>query len=425
MTARIRHGLLKPFEFGHPEPAMAVPYASPPPRLPLDLFGPAWARWITDAAEAAACPADYVAAPLIASASVLIGHARWAEATPGWVEPPHLWLGVVGDSGTGKSPGADCLLGEVLPRIEQCMLADYPDQLREWFTGVEIGKAEYLHWRRDVREAERQGLATPSPPPVREVSQPKAPRLRQNDITIEKVAELLATAAPKGLLIVRDELAGWIAGMNAYHGGGRQFWLEAYGGRPYRVERKSDPDPIIVPRLAAAVYGSVQPDKLVPLLRAADDGLMGRFLWAWPEPLPFRLGHCAPGVRWAIRALDRLRELALQPGNPPSPVPVPLGLEARSVLEAFGRRMQEQQFHSRGLIRSAYGKARGQALRLTLVIEMLWWCGEDGVAPPPAQMSTRAFEAASRLVGDYFMPMAERVYATAGGLRYDTATFAS
>ena len=62
-----------------------------------------------------------------------------------------------------------------------------------------------------------------------------------------------ATAAPKGLLIVRDELAGWIAGMNAYHGGGRSFWIEAYGGRPYRVERKSHPDPVIVPRLAVAV----------------------------------------------------------------------------------------------------------------------------------------------------------------------------
>jgi len=61
--------------------------------------------------------------------------------------------------------------------------------------------------------------------------------LRQNDVTVEKVASLLATAAPKGVVVVRDELAGWIAGMNAYNDAGRAFWLEAYGGRPYRVER--------------------------------------------------------------------------------------------------------------------------------------------------------------------------------------------
>jgi hypothetical protein len=34
-------------------------------------------------------------------------------------------------------------------------------------------------------------------------------------VTVEKVATLLAGAAPKGLLIVRDELAGWLLGMNA------------------------------------------------------------------------------------------------------------------------------------------------------------------------------------------------------------------
>jgi hypothetical protein len=78
-------------------------------QLPLHLFGPTWARWIADVAEAAACPVDYVAAPLLAAASVLIGHARWIKAAPGWTEPPHLWVGVVGDSGTGKSVGADYL----------------------------------------------------------------------------------------------------------------------------------------------------------------------------------------------------------------------------------------------------------------------------------------------------------------------------
>ncbi len=105
----------------------------------------------------------------------------------------------------------------------------------------------------------------------------RAPRLRQHDVTIEKVAELLATAAPKGLLIVRDELAEWITGMNAYRAGGREFWIEAYGGRPYRVERKEQLNPIIVPRLAVAVYGGTQPGKLARLLRE-NDGLLARML---------------------------------------------------------------------------------------------------------------------------------------------------
>ena len=39
-----------------------------PPALPIDAFGPAWRDWILNAAEAAACPPDYVAAPLLSAA---------------------------------------------------------------------------------------------------------------------------------------------------------------------------------------------------------------------------------------------------------------------------------------------------------------------------------------------------------------------
>lgn len=105
---------------GHwPEPDMGVLrlHRRLPPPLPLAAFGSHWAAWIESAADAAACPADYVAAPLLASASAPIGHARWAQATPSWTEPPHLWIGAVGDSGNGKSPGADCLMRDVLPEI--------------------------------------------------------------------------------------------------------------------------------------------------------------------------------------------------------------------------------------------------------------------------------------------------------------------
>jgi hypothetical protein len=63
-----------------------------------------------------------------------------------------------------------------------------------------------------------------------------------------------------------------------------------------------------------------------------------------------------------------------------------------------------------GLLRAAFGKVRGQALRLALVLEMLWCCGKDGAAPPPARISPRAFVAAAELIGDYFMSMAQRIY---------------
>lgn len=384
-----------------------------PPALPIEVFGLAWARWIATAADAAACPQDYVATSLLAVASALIGHARWAQATPGWAEPPHLWIGAVGDSGNGKSPGADCLMRDVLPEIERRMLSDYPDRLRDWRAASEFEKAAAQRWQQEVGKAQKEGAPAPLPPIETAGPEPQAPRLRQNDVTIEKVAHLLAATAPKGLLIVRDELAGWIAGMNAYNDAGRAFWIEAYGGRPYRVERVKHPEPIVIPRLAVAAYGGTQPDKLAMLMREADDGLLARILWAWPEPIPFRLGSQAPGVEWAISALDRLRELNLQGGNPPSPVIVPLSTEARTMIEKFGAEMQERQSTASGPLRSAIGKARGQALRLALALEFLWWSCEDAMSLPPREIGARAFAAAAMMIADYFAPMAERVYGDA------------
>src|SRR5215469_14526725 len=196
--------------------------------------------------------------------------------------------------------------------------------------------------------------------------------------------------------------------MNAYGGGGRQFWLEAYGGRPYRVECKTSPNPIVVPRLVVSVYGGIQPERLRPLLEEVDDGLMGRFLWVWPEPVPFRLGQYAPNVTLAIRALDRLRELDLFHGSSSEPIIMPLINEARHVVEDFGRRMQHEQLRASGPMRSTFGKARGHALRLALVIEMLWWCSDEGTSPPPRFISTRALRASCQLVRHYFIPMAQR-----------------
>jgi hypothetical protein len=385
-----------------------------PPPLPLELFGLKWAPWIEGATEAAACPPDYVAAPLLAAASALIGNSRWAMGGPGWAEPPHLWCGAVGDSGNGKSPGADCLRRDVLPEIEKRMVADFPDQWRDWKIAMEASSMEMGKWKVDMRTAREKGQPPP-PPPEDGPPAPQKPRLRQSDVTIERVATLLATAAPKGLLIERDELSGWLLGMTSYNEAGRAFWVESYGGRPYRVERQKAPA-IEIPRCAVAVYGGTQPEKLAEMFRDADDGLLARFCWCWLEPLPFRLGTKPPNAGWAVEALDRLRllDLAKAAEGDTRPIMIALDPAAWSDLETFGQEMQNRQQQAGGLMRSAFGKARGALLRLSLVLEFLWWCGREGYDPPPTTISLSAFKAAARLVADYFMPMAERVYGDAG-----------
>jgi len=411
-----------PLAWLNPDMAVLRLHRRVPPVLPLDAFGP-FGSWIADAASAAAAPPDYVVAALLGATSALIGNARWAQAGPGWSEPPHLWCCAVGDSGSSKSPAGDALLRDVLPEVERRMQGDFPDRLRDHRAVAEAHVARMEAWKSEVKGAVKNGSPPPLPPTEAAPIEPQAPRLRISDVTIEKVASLLATAAPKGVLIVRDELLGWLLGMNTYNDGGRQFWLEAYGGRFYRVERQKNPEPIDVPRLAVAVYGTTQPAKLASVLRDADDGLLSRLLWFWPNPTQFRLGSATPATAWATGALDRLRllDLATSPdaSTPPRPVMVPLADDALPDLEAFGQDMQERQGMAGGLQRSALGKARGLALRLSLNLELLWWSARPGMEPPPTMISRRAFQAAAMLVEDYFMPMAERVFGDAATRKQD------
>lgn len=177
------------------------------------------------------------------------------------------------------------------------MAADFPERLREHQLAVEAAKARRERWERDVRAAQKMGNPPPLPPADAEPqAEPQAPRLRVDDGTVEKVASLLAGAAPKGVLMVRDELAGWLLGMGAYNAGARAFWLESYGGRPYRMDRVKHPEPIVVPHFAVAWWGGVQPDRLADLMRDADDGLLARFSWFWPESVPFNLAQEAPDL---------------------------------------------------------------------------------------------------------------------------------
>lgn len=393
----------------------------PPPELDLSLFSPIWAAWISKAAAAAACPVDYVVAPLLAAASTIIGNARWAQATEGWVEPPHLWCASVGDSGQGKSPGADIFYRHLLPPIERRMEADFAGQLEEFRRQKEFAEVRKSAWRALAREAEKSGQQPPPLPDFQEYLAPVSPRLVSNDATIERVAELLACAAPKGLLMVRDELAGWFKGMNSYNSGSRPFWIEAYGGRPYKVDRISRPESIAIPRLVVGWHGGIQPARLAEVMSGPDDGLLSRWCWFWPDPIRFKLGTVAPDVSFAAAAFERLGLLEMREGLlAPEPLHVPIAGSALPRFEAFGIKMQECQEEAGGLLISALGKARGMALRLSLVLEHLWWSANPGlqtsptvITEPPRGISEAACEAAIAFVEGYVLPMAERVYGDA------------
>jgi hypothetical protein len=398
----------------------------PAPRFPLEVLGDRWADWVTRAAYGASAPVDYVVASLLPVASILIGNARHAEGKPGWVEPPALWCAAVGDSGDSKSPGADAI-ARVVPALEKRMRGDFPEKHQEWTAAAAIADAKEHNWKVALAKAQAKGNPSPERPiDLDPGPEPQMPRLRMTDTTIEKLAELLCSAAPKGVWLSRDELAGFVLSMSVYNLAGRSFYLESYGGRAYTVDRVKHPVPFHIPYFTCALSGSIQPGRLAALMAAdADDGFMARLLMFWPEPVDLHMTEVAADTEFAVNALDRLRLLELRPiDDELCPVIVPLARAAWPLMEAFNRQTAAEKRLSAGLMTSAYGKCRGHALRLALVLELLWWCATDMnvLDPgPPSVISVEAFTAAARLVAEYFMPMAERVYGDAAVNEQDRA----
>jgi Protein of unknown function (DUF3987) len=369
-----------------------------------------WDGWTRDAAESAGCPVDYVALPLLATAGVVIGNARWGQPWPGWQEPTVLFVGMVGRPSSGKSPGLDAVSGPIA-ELEVTLNEDWDDRRRLYRRDCAEAKEQRAVWETQIKEAVKKRQPPPDMPADAEDPQPVARhRLFSTDPTTEKAVRL-SHANTRGLLLIRDELSGWIGSMDRYsrgNGGDRAFWLQAYGGRPWTQDRIKDGDTeIVVPHLLWGICGGIQPDRVASqLLRGDDDGLAARFLFAWPAQIPPRRPSKVPDQAEAVAGLRRVREL---PWQPPDPVYLPFTEEAAAVLQAEREEAAALEKSAAGMFQSWLGKLPGFCVRLAVILQHLDWCWR-GVGHPPTQIEAWAVEKTADFLEQYAVPMAHRVF---------------
>lgn len=383
-----------------------------PPAPPLEeVFSPRWATWMRGAAEAKGSAPDYVMAGLLAVAGSLIGNTRWASPWDGWAEPPVLWAIVIGNPSMNKSPGLDAILTP-LKAAERVRREMALEALNEWRAAAEVAKVAECRWKEEVKTAMHNGEEAPERPKTANPGpEPVLPRLAMSDATIEKVSVIVASQ-PRGTLLARDELAGWLQGMSRYAGGGsdRPFWLEAYGGRSYSVERMGR-DPVYVDRLTVGVLGGIQPDRLRSLLmKSDDDGLLARFLPIWPNPAPVNRPKAMHDAALVETALERLLSLAMPTDETGHLRPSYLHFseKARDLLDLYRITVREWEAEAEGLLLSFIGKLPGIAVRLSLVLAFLDWAEGDG--EEPQAITVQHFGRAAHLVESYLLPMARRAY---------------
>ncbi|EXL03877.1 YfjI family protein [Brucella anthropi] len=386
-----------------------------PPVLPLDdVFSARWSSWVKTAAEAKASPPDFVMAAALSVCAATIGNNRWVSPWSGWAEPPILWAVAIGNPSMNKSPGLDAVLSP-LKKVERTLMATVRMDMDEWQGKAEIAKVAEAAWKETVKKAVKDNEEPPARPNSADPGpQPVMPRLSVNDTTVEKLG-VIVSVQPRGTLLARDELAGWLQGMSRYSGGGsdRPFWLEAYGGRGYAVERMGR-EPVYIDRLSIGVLGGIQPDRLQSLLiKTDDDGLLARFLPVWPNPAPVKRPSVLFDESFIENVVERLLSLKMPRDDDGSLRPwfVHFCEDARCTLEEFQKAVREWEKGTEGLLLSFIGKLPGLTVRLSLVFSMMEWA--SGEADEPTQITDATFRKAAHFAEEYLLPMARRTYADA------------
>lgn len=395
----------------------------PAPKLPLrDVLEPRLAQWVEQAAESKGAPADYVFAAMLSAAGATIGNTRWALVWQGWAEPPIIWTMCIGLPSAGKSPAIDAAI-QPLRKAERPLRDAAKKELTAWSEKAEIAKIQEQAWKEATKKAIKDGETPPDRPTGCDIGPaPHVPRLVVNDGTIERLGAILSRQ-PRGTLQMRDELAGWLEGMQRYAGGGtdRPFWLEAFGGRGFTVERMGR-EPLTIDRLSIGVLGGIQPDRLKTLLfKSDDDGLLARFLPIWPDPAPLRRPQAWADEALMEGALARLLTLNLltDENDDERPFFIPLTDSACDLMDDLRLSVRSWENGAEGLMLSFLGKLPGLTARLALVLAFLDWAADGG--EQPTSICHVHFGRAAHLVEFYFLPMAQRAYADAATPKHERA----
>jgi hypothetical protein len=396
-----------------------------PPKFTTEALPGYWADWCHASAESFACPVDYVVASLLAFSSGWLGNSRRVMATQDWIEPPHLWFALIGDPSTGKTPAMRQFI-EVSRLLEADTTEDWRAAQVRHQENTERAKAIADQWRSEVREATKDGRSPPDAPVgILPPAPIVRPRVMTNSATTEELVFMLS-GNPRGLVLVRDELSGWLGDFDRYSNGSgdRPFYLESWNGGSYQPDRVKDREnPVSCRYTSLAIIGGLQPDKLREALSGSDDGLAARFLYVWPSPPPFRrldFEHNERAIERRERLLGAarwLRSLTMDADGKGDPTPRIMRLDnkARALLDDVRREAYERIKASKGIAAGWHGKTPARALRLALVMEHLQSAADGCTAPD--EVSGQAMARAAEYL-DYATGMMERSLA---GLAIDQA----
>ena len=374
-----------------------------PKEFPLAALPLTVRQFVREAALSVGCPVDYIGLSTLAALSAAIGDTRRIVLKKDWTEGAAIFGMIVGGPASKKTPAMNLALRPVRER-QMTLKTEYERQ-----------KEEYEAALRDFEKAKKDG-----PSELRKPDKPTLGRSYADDTTVERLADIL-NENRRGVLIIKDELSGWLGSMNQYKQGGkgadRQFWLSVHTNQPVSVDRKSSDEPVIVPHPWVSVIGGIQPEVLPDFGKDRGDGLIDRFIPVYPKP---RVGrwtddeisdHVRDEYAQTISSLYKLRHV--NNNEDPFPSRVPMTDEAKALFVAAYNRLHDE-LEAPGFpqrLRPAWGKLEAYLARVALILAMarVAELGNQGRTGVAEAVSREDMAGAIKLLA-YFKNHVRRVY---------------
>lgn len=400
--------------------------------------------FVVDGAKAIRCDAAYIALPLLTAMGAVIGNTRRLHLKRSWNVPPILWTAFVGESGTSKTPAFKVALKPIHDRQEKAM-QEYKAQKAQHSLAARVFDKEFAAWHRNKNAKPEE---QPIPPEI-----PKPKRFICSDTTMEALCPVLENN-PRGVLLARDELAGFFGGFDKYSGKGKvgsdeSHWLAMHNCGALVVDRKTGvPPTIYIPQAAVSICGGIQPGILRRALgtEQRESGLAARFLFAFPPRIPkvWTEDDIDESLQAAIvRLFDRLFELEALRDEKNESIPdenndfpadgnieflpdlnnesrpnensksrpgmVYLTDEAKEEWVNFYNSHNEEQNEVDSELAAAYSKIEEYAARLALIVHFIRWAAKDCTIEAEDQLDVLSMRAGIGLA-KWFRKEADRVY---------------
>jgi hypothetical protein len=259
-----------------------------------ELLPDAIRDYVLDVADRQQAPPDFAAVTALCGLAAVIGNRVRIRPKQhdDWEIVPNLWGAIIGRPSAMKSPAMQAALApiysiqnDIRERWEEEVQTAAIDDALSGLDAKDAKKKAEKALKDGDRETARGILASL----VDCDDQRPCPRIVVNDTTVEKLGELL-NENPRGLLLIRDELPGFLARLEREeYQSERAFYLESFNGGGCFTFDRIGRGTVYIENCTVSIIGGVQPSRIAPIVRSAitgasNDGLIQRLqMTVWPD----------------------------------------------------------------------------------------------------------------------------------------------